>query len=86
MLGPLGAAVFAPACVLTAGASARGSPILTGVESWRNKGRPMGRSSDKTSNPPTATACNPNEVKVVNPRRERSSHDELRVSSNMVSS
>ena len=46
----------------------------------------MGRSSGKTSNAPTTSACNPNEVKVVNPRRERSSHDELSVSSNMVSS
>ena len=34
----------------------------------------------------TTNACNPNEVRVVNRRRERSSHDELSVSSNIVSS
>jgi hypothetical protein len=57
-----------------------------GMEIWRNEGKPVGRSSGKTSNPPTANACNPNDVKVVSPRRERSSHDEWIVSSNMVSS
>ena len=53
-----------------AGASPRGRPILTGVESWRNKGNPAGRSSGTISNTPTTTACSPNDVKVVKPRRE----------------
>jgi hypothetical protein len=78
--------VLEPACVRVSGASPRGFPKLTGVESARNSGKPAGRSSGKTSNTATANACKPNEVKAVNPRRERSSHDELSVSSNMASS
>jgi hypothetical protein len=85
-LGLLGASVFVPARTLGAGGSPRGFPKLTGVESARNSGKPAGRSSGKTSNTPTASACKPNEVKAVNPRRERSSHDEFSASSNMVSS
>jgi len=85
-LGLLGASVFVPVRILGAGASPRGLPRLTGVESARNSGKPAGRSSGKTSNTATANACKPNEVKAVNPRRERSSHDELSVSSNMASS
>jgi len=83
--GLLGGTVFVPVCGDTAGGSPR-RPKLTGVESERSKGKPAGRSSGTISNTPTANACNPNDVKVVIPRRERSSHDELRVLSNMVSS
>ena len=50
---------------------------MTGVDSGRNEGNPMGRSSGKTSNTAHARACRPKDVRVVNPRRERSSHDEL---------
>jgi hypothetical protein len=74
------------ACVTAVGASSRGRPRLTGVESGRNEGNPSGRSSGTISNTPTANACMPKEVKAVNPRRERSSHDELSVEVNMVSS
>jgi hypothetical protein len=84
-LGLLGASVFVPVCILGAG-SPRGFPMLTGVDKARNSGKPAGRSSGKTSSTPTAKACKPNEVRAVNPRRERSSHDALSVSSNMVSS
>jgi hypothetical protein len=80
------AAAFPLACVPTAGASPRGRPRLTGVESGRNEGNPSGRSSGTISNTPTASACMPNDVKAVNPRRDRSSHDELSVAVNMVSS
>src|SRR5207302_7519312 len=79
-------AVFELMCALAAGGSPRGRPRLTGVESDRSNGNPAGRSSGKISNTPTANACKPNEVRAVSPRRERSFHDELRVSSNMVSS
>ena len=79
-------AVCAPACGATDGASPRGRPKLTGVESERNRGKPAGRSSGTISNTPTAKTCKPNEVKVVSPKRERSSHEEFRVLSNMVSS
>jgi hypothetical protein len=85
--GLLGAAiVFAPARVLGAGGSPKGRPKLTGVESEWNRGKPAGRSSGTTSNTPTANTCKPSDVKVVNPRRERSSHDEWIVASNIVSS
>jgi hypothetical protein len=80
----LGATGFVPVCDTAGGSPSR--PKLTGVDRWRNSGNPAGRSSGKTSNTPTATACNPNDVKVVMPRRERSSHDESSVLSNMVSS
>jgi len=79
------AAVVALACALTAGGSPNG-PKLTGVDNEWNKGKPAGRSKGKTSNTQTARACKPNDVKAVNPRRERSSHDESIVASNMVSS
>jgi hypothetical protein len=46
----------------------------------------VGRSNGKSSNTPPTRACTPNDVKVVNPRRERSPHDELSVLVNMVSS
>ena len=78
-------AVVAPACDLTAGGSPS-LPKLTGVDNEWNKGKPAGRSKGKTSNTQTTRACKPNDVKAVNPRRERSSHDESSVASNMVSS
>jgi hypothetical protein len=78
--------MFAPPRALTCGGSPSGCPRLIGVESWRNEGIPVGRSRGKTSNAPTASAWKPNEVRVDNPRRERSSHDEVSVRSNMVSS
>jgi hypothetical protein len=79
-------ATFVPPCILGVGGSPSGCPKLTGIESWRNNGKPSGRSRGSTSNTQTARACKPNEVKVVNPRRERSFHDESSVPSNMVSS
>jgi hypothetical protein len=82
----VGAAGLELVCGLTATTSASGCPRLTGVDSWRSSGKPVGRSSGKISNTPTVKACNPNDVKVVHPRRERSFHDELSVPSNMVSS
>jgi hypothetical protein len=84
-VGLLGAA-FPLARTVTAADSARGCPRLTGAESWRSEGNPTGRSNGKSSNTPPTRACTPNDVKVVNPRRERSSHDELSVLVNMVSS
>jgi hypothetical protein len=45
----------------------------------------MGRRSGKTSNAAHARACKPKDVRVVNPRRERSSHDELIVLANILS-
>ena len=84
--GWLGAAAFPPARVLPGMKSPTGWPKLTGVVSCRNKGKPCGRNTGKTSNTPTTTACSPNEVKVVNPRRERSSSDESSEFKNMVSS
>lgn len=89
-VGRLGAKVD-PVCALTAGASARGWPKRIGVESWWNDGNPIGRNSGKSSNTPVKKACNPNDVRVVHPRRERSAHDESTVLesmhlSNMVSS
>jgi hypothetical protein len=86
MTAELFAAAFPIACVLTAGASSRGWPRLTGVGSGRIEGNPAGRSSGKTSKAPTTRACTPNDDKVVNPRRERSFHDELTVLVNMLSS
>jgi len=61
-----------------------GSPKLIAVESWWNEGNPMGRNNGKSSNTPVTKACNPNEVRVVNPRRERSAHDESSVWENML--
>ena len=84
--GLLGNGLLAPVWGLPAGGSPKGWPKLTGVDNERNKGKPAGRSSGKTSNTPTANTCKPNDVKVVSPRRERSSQDELSVRSNMMSS
>jgi hypothetical protein len=44
----------------------------------------MGRNSGKSSNTPVTKACNPKEVRVVHPRRERSAHDESSVWENML--
>src|ERR1700730_13126803 len=41
MVALLDGVAFVPVCVLVAGAAAKGCPILTGVDSWRNKGRPV---------------------------------------------
>jgi hypothetical protein len=71
---------------VAAGGSASGVPKLTGVESRRNKGRPSGRRSGNSRNKPASKACKPNDVKVVQPRRERPVHEESSVSANMVSS
>lgn len=43
----------------------------------------MGRKSGKSNNTPVTKACNPNEVKAVQPRCERSDHDESSVLENM---
>jgi hypothetical protein len=58
---------------------------VTGVDSGRNNGNLMGRRSGKTSNAAHARACKPKDVKAVNPRRERSFHDELIVLANIPS-
>ena len=76
---------FEPACACTGEGSARGWPKLIGVESWWNDGKPpVGRSRGKNSNTAVINACNPNDVKVVLPRRMRSVHDESSASANMV--
>lgn len=85
MLALLGELV-ANECALATGASDAGCPKLTGVESEWNEGKPAGRNREKRSSVPAARPCNTNDVKADNPRRERSSQDELSVSSNMVSS
>jgi hypothetical protein len=64
--------------------SARGWPKLIGVESWWNEGKPVGRSSGKSSNTAIISACNPNDVKVVQPRHMRSVHDEASASANIA--
>jgi len=75
---------FEPACAPTAAGSARGWPKLIGVESWWNEGKPVGRSSGKSSNTAVTKACNPNDVNVVQPRRASSGHGGLSVSANSV--
>jgi hypothetical protein len=85
MLALLGELV-ANECALGVGASDAGCPKLTGVESECNEGKPAGRKREKRSSVPAARPCNANDVNAENPRRERSSHDELSVSSNIVSS
>jgi hypothetical protein len=82
----LGAALFPNLCGLGAAGSAMGVPKRIGVERGRSEGKPIGRSSGKTSNTAATSACKPNEVRVVQLRRERSVHQELRASANMGSS
>jgi hypothetical protein len=55
-----------------------------GVESWWNEGKPMGRKSGRIISKAVTKACNPNEVRAVQPRRERSAHDESSVAENML--
>jgi hypothetical protein len=82
-VGLLGAKLEAER-TLTAGTSARGRPKLIGVESKWNEGNPIGRNNGKTMSMPVINACNPNEVRVVHPRRVLSGHDESSVSANML--
>src|SRR5438477_2265727 len=61
--------------------------MLTGVETVRANGRPTVFSNGTISSSPITTACNPNEVNVVQLLRVRWAHDvSSMLSANMVSS
>src|SRR5579863_817878 len=81
----LGATAVSPirTCV---GGSPSGCPKLIGAVSCLNVGKPIGRSSGRSSKRPVTKACKPNEVSVVQRRRDLSAQDECKVSAKMVSS
>src|SRR5215470_535115 len=58
-----------------------------GVETVRARGTPTVVNNGMVSNTPIASACSPNDVAVIQPRRERWAHEiSNKLSANMASS